>query len=254
MKVENAKSLDVNVFATRNLMGAAAGRDIEQKMKELLKEKEEIRMLFAAAPSQNEVLAYLAASAAPEWERVVAFHMDEYIGLPRTAPQLFAHYLNENLFQKVHFKQVHLINTQVPAENEIERYGALITEKPVDIVCLGIGENGHIAFNDPPVADFYDTAIVKKVALDHSCRAQQGHEGCFQQLEAVPQTALTLTIPVIMNAHYLFCIAPGSSKKAAVFNTLNGPVSESCPATILQQHPHCKFYFDEASYPLHPDE
>lgn len=248
MKNSGKDSLDVNVFPSREEMGESAGKDIENKIVELLRFKPEIRMIFAAAPSQNEVLAYLANSDKIEWTRITAFHMDEYIGLDNSASQLFSVYLNERLFGKVKLKNVNLIDGNSPLEEEIERYSALITEAPIDIVCLGIGENGHIAFNDPPVADFNDVQIIKKVKLDKACRAQQVNEGCFETLEEVPKKALTLTIPVIMAANFLFCVVPGSSKHEAVYNTLNGPVSTSCPASVLQNHPNCRFYFDQEAY------
>lgn len=250
MRKSNNDRFNVYVFPSRADMGMAAGMDVENRIIELLKEKPEIRMIFAAAPSQNELLDYLTRSTKIEWNRITAFNMDEYIGLDRMAPQLFAHYLRERLFKKVNCKHVHLIDTSGSVKEEMERYAALIEQAPIDIVCLGIGENGHIAFNDPPVADFNDVHIIKEVELDESCRMQQVNEGCFEALSQVPETALTLTIPTIMKARHLFCVAPGSSKKEAVFYTLNAPVNEACPASVLQQHPDCRFYFDEEAYQL----
>jgi glucosamine-6-phosphate deaminase len=241
-------NLNINVFNTREEMGAAAGRDIEKKINELLQVKDEIRMIFAAAPSQNEVLEYLAASEDIEWSRIVAFHMDEYTGLKPGAKQLFSMFLRQKFFDKVKMKQVHLINSDAGISEELIRYSALITEAPIDIVCLGIGENGHIAFNDPPVADFYDPHVMKVVRLDHLCRMQQVNDGCFPSLNDVPEEALTLTIPVLFNASHLFCVVPGERKRTAVHNTIYGPVDTSCPASILQRHPDCSFYFDTGSF------
>lgn len=229
-------------------MGAAAGMDVEEKIIELLRDKDEIRMIFAAAPSQNEMLEYLASSSVIDWSRVIAFHMDEYIGLNGKSGQLFSVYLSERLFDKVNFKRVHIIKANADYAEEAERYSRLVSEAPIDIICLGIGENGHIAFNDPPVADFNDPLVVKKVRLDRSCRLQQVNEGCFATLDEVPEKALTLTIPVIFNAKYLFCVVPGKSKHDAVKKTIYGPVSTSCPASVLQQHHHCRFYFDADSF------
>ncbi|HPF50787.1 MAG TPA: glucosamine-6-phosphate deaminase [Draconibacterium sp.] len=248
MKVNYFQKMDVNVFPTREIMGETAGKDVEKQIIQLLKEKETIRMIFAAAPSQNEMLAYLAASDKIEWNRITAFHMDEYIGLDWNDSRSFSTYLNEHLFEKVNLKEVHLINGKAPEKEEVERYSALISEAPIDIVCLGIGENGHIAFNDPPVADFNDKKILKLVELDETCRIQQVNEECFDTLDDVPREAFTLTIPVLMNADFLFCDVPGSSKSEAIYNALNGPVSTKCPASILQNHSNCKFYFDEDSY------
>lgn len=248
MKVKYLQNLDVNVFPTREMMGQTAGKDVEEQIIQLLNEKETIRMIFAAAPSQNELLEYLVNSEKIEWNRITAFHMDEYIGLDENESRSFSTYLNEHLFENVNFKEVHLINGKASVEDEIERYSALISESPIDIVCLGIGENGHIAFNDPPVADFNDEKILKLVELDESCRIQQVNENCFDTLDDVPREAFTLTIPVLMNANFLFCVVPGVSKHEAVYNTINGPVTTKCPASILQTHPNCRFYFDEDAY------
>jgi len=248
MRINRYKHLNVNVFPARPEMGLAAGRDVEARVAGLLKVKKEVRMVFAAAPSQNEMLDYLAGSKLIDWSRVTAFHMDEYLGLNGGADQLFSLYLSRRLFSKVRMKNVFLINGNADTEEEAERYSALLTEAPIDVICLGIGENGHIAFNDPPMADFSDTQVVKKVRLDRSCRMQQVNEGCFTTLEEVPEKALTLTIPVIFNASHLFCVVPGLSKREAVFNTLNGPVTTACPASVLQKHPDCSFYFDRDSF------
>jgi glucosamine-6-phosphate deaminase len=248
MRINSYKHLNVNVFPTRQEMGRAAGRDVEERVEALLKVKDEIRMIFAAAPSQNEMLDYLAGSEVIDWSRVTAFHMDEYLGLNGGSDQRFSLYLSRRLFSKVRMKKVHLLDGNADFKEEARRYSSLLIEAPIDIICLGIGENGHIAFNDPPVADFSDTSIVKKVSLDRACRIQQVNEGCFATLDEVPKKALTLTIPVIFNASYLFCVVPGTSKRDAVYNTLNGPVTTACPASVLQRHPDCRFYFDRGSF------
>lgn len=248
MKIKNHNNLNVSVFPTRREMGTAAGRDVEGKIIELLQVKDEIRMIFAAAPSQNEMLEYLASSSLIDWSRIIGFHMDEYIGLNGASGQLFSTYLRERLFDRVCLKKVHIINGNADYEEEAERYSRLVSEAAIDIICLGIGENGHIAFNDPPVADFSDPLTVKKVRLDRSCRLQQVNEGCFATLHEVPEKALTLTIPVIFNAKHLFCVVPGKSKLDAVHKTIFGPVSTSCPASVLQKHNDCRFYFDADSF------
>lgn len=242
------KDLKINVFSTREEMGEAAGRDIEKKIGRLLSEKEEVRMIFAAAPSQNEVLNYLAASHRIDWGKVTAFHMDEYIGLKAGAKQLFSVFLSEKLFGRVKMKNVHLIDSEAEITDEIKRYSSLINEAPIDIVCLGIGENGHIAFNDPSAADFNDPLTMKAVKLDHLCRQQQVNDGCFPSLDEVPEEALTLTIPVLFSASHLYCVVPGERKKNAVHNTVFGPVDTSCPASVLRKHPDCRFYFDRDSF------
>ncbi len=136
---------------------------------------------------------------------------------------------------------------RAPDRREIERYSALIGEAPIDIVCLGIGENGHIAFNDPGVADFNDPAKVKEVELDGKCRLQQVHDGCFPDLGAVPERALSLSIPALMSGGRLFCVVPGPTKAQAVRDMLKGPISEQCPASILRRHHDCTLYLDAES-------
>lgn len=248
MNTENINTIKKHVFETRTEMGKKAANDIKNKIKELLELKSEIRMIFAAAPSQNEVLKQLVESNDIDWHRIVAFHMDEYIGLPKEAPQLFSNFLNTNLFNLVPFKKVHLINGS-NTNDECDRYTKLIKEKPIDIVCLGIGENGHIAFNDPPVANFNDSKLVKEVTLDNVCRQQQVNDGCFTSLDLVPTSAYTLTIPALISGQHLFCVVPGKTKKEAVYQTLNHPeISTEWPSTILRTHNSCQFYFDNDSF------
>lgn len=248
MKTFTVSHLEVHVSETRLEMGVTAGRAVEKKILELLDKQEEIRMIFAAAPSQNELLAYLRNSTRIPWHRITAFHMDEYIGLPPDAPQLFSNFLKERLFDHVNFKEVHLMNGSHDSKEECSRYAALLIEKPIDIVCLGIGENGHIAFNDPPVADFDDPEIMKVVELDQTCRKQQVNDGCFSSLKEVPRQAPNLTIPTLMKGHFLYCVVPGKTKRAAVAKTLYDPVSTDCPASILRTHPNCQMYIDTESF------
>ena len=240
--------LKVRVYATRRELGEAAGLAAAARLKALLAAQPVVRMIFAAAPSQNEFLETLAAADGIDWSRVVAFHMDDYIGLPEDAPQRFSRFLQERLFDRVRPGVVHLIDCSAPIEAECDRYGKLLREAPIDIVCLGIGENGHIAFNDPPVADFDDPATVKPVELDDACRTQQVNDGCFPSFDAVPTHALTLTIPALTNAAHLYCMVPGPTKRDAVKATLEGPISTACPASILRRHPDCTLFVDAASY------
>src|SRR5690606_37777758 len=184
--------MKLNVFESRTAMGEAAGKAVEKQILALLSKKEEIRMIFAAAPSQNEFFAYLRQSAVIQWNRITAFHMDEYIGLSKDSDALFANFLKRNIFDQVNFKKVHLMDGNNDSNDECARYASLLEEKSIDIICLGIGENGHIAFNDPPVADFDDPEILKKVQLDLACRQQQVNDGCFPTLMEVPLEALTL--------------------------------------------------------------
>ena len=247
MKIANFPE-NIHVSVDRKSAALAAGMAVEKCIEKLQKEKETIRIIFAAAPSQNGMLDYLANSAKIKWENIVAFNMDEYIGLPKEAPQLFSKYLEKRLFSKVNLKEEFTINSHKDTQEEIERFTKLINELPIDIVCLGIGENGHIAFNDPPVADFRDPETIKIVELDEACRLQQVNEECFDSLEEVPEKALTLTIPALIKGDNLFCVVLGKNKAEAVKNALMGPVDKSCPASILTRHPNCEYFFDEEAF------
>jgi len=241
--------LEVCRFPTRQTMGEAAGLAVADWLRDRLSRQERVRMVFAAAPSQNEFLATLVKAGGIDWRRVTAFHMDEYIGLAANAPQRFSHFLVKHLFDPVRPGEVHLIPSQGDPQRLCQDYAALIMESPLDAVCLGIGENGHLAFNDPPVADFHDPVTVKPVVLDDACRHQQVNDGCFTTLEQVPVQALTLTIPTLMAAGRLFCIVPGETKRQAVTRTLYGPVSTTWPATILRRHPACTLFTDTDACP-----
>ena len=251
MKTFQQDKLTIEIYENRKLMGEAAAQDIKARIIELLAEKEEINIIFAAAPSQNDVLKSLVDDAQIEWQRVNAYHMDEYIGLDKDAPQGFGNFLKDHIFGLVPFKSVNYIDiTASDPENEAERYGKLLDENLTDIVVMGIGENGHIAFNDPPVADFQDKKTVKPVKLDDICRQQQVNDGCFASIDDVPTHAMTLTIPTLVRAPYLFCIVPASTKAKAVYETLNGSIDEHCPASILRTHNNAKLYLDNESSKL----
>lgn len=232
------------VSANRDELGLAAGKRAEQLLVEILEGQDSARVVFAAAPSQNETLAYLKASSIIDWSRVSAFHMDEYVGLPKESKQSFGHYLRTHLFEKVGFADVNFLDGNADPIAECERYSKLLNAAPIDLVLMGVGENGHIAFNDPPVADFEDPQTVKMVELDEACRVQQVNDGCFAAFEDVPTHALTLTIPTLMSARALVCSAPGSTKSAAVGNMFLGPVDEKCPASVLRLHTQCFCFFD----------
>lgn len=240
--------MKVNVFNSRKEMGIAAGKAVEKRILMVLKKKESVRMVFAAAPSQNEFLSYLRNSKKIPWEKVSAFHMDEYIGLQSNDPALFSNFLNRNLFDHLNFKEVFLINGDKNIEQEIDRYTALIEKAPIDIVCLGIGENGHIAFNDPPIADFNDPKTLKTVELDQACRQQQVNDACFPTIEQVPTHAITLTVPALLNASFISCVVPGKNKKNALEKSLYGPIETLCPASILRIHGDCHLFTDKDAY------
>ena len=251
MKTFDKDLLKVNIYASRDEMGAAAARDVKAAILRALDTKKSINMIFAAAPSQNEVLANLANDKEIPWGRVNAFHMDEYIGLDKDAPQGFGNFLNKAIFGIAPFKSVNYIDISAPdADEECARYSDLLREYPVDIVVLGIGENGHIAFNDPPFADFNDDKLVKSVKLDEVCRNQQVNDGCFATIDDVPTHALTLTVPALMSGKELYCIVPAGTKANAVKETLYGEITPACPASVLRTHKCATLYLDPDSASL----
>jgi glucosamine-6-phosphate deaminase len=244
-----AGQMNIRSFPTRVAMGAEAAEDIATALRTALGQQQTVRMVFAAAPSQAQMLEALCNAPGIDWSRVTAFHMDEYIGLPAAAPERFARWLDDNLFARVPFGQVHRIVPEPDPQAAARRYAELMNAAPIDFVCLGIGVNGHIAFNDPPVADFEDPLDVKVVTLDDTCRKQQVDDACFPTFTDVPEQAITLTVPRLMRAGRLFCVVPGELKRDAVRATLYGPLSTECPASILRQHPDCTLYLDAESDP-----
>lgn len=240
--------LDIKKYTTRQEMGAGAAADAEKVIAQIIQEKGHINMIFAAAPSQNEMLQNLLRSEKIDWSKVNAMHMDEYVGLPEGSAQSFGTYLNDHIFCHKQFKSIHYIHGAAPdAAAECARYTRILQQYPVDVVCLGIGENGHIAFNDPWVAEFQDQEAVKVVQLDEMCRNQQVNDGCFPSIDDVPTHAITLTIPSLMAAKHMFCVVPAATKADAVKNTVHGPITEDCPASILRTHGSAVLYCDADS-------
>jgi glucosamine-6-phosphate deaminase len=235
-------------FPDRETLGAAAAGDIGDALTRRLDSQPEVRVIFASAPSQEVTLRHLAERSGIDWGRVTAFHMDEYLGLEPDAPQRFGNWLRGALLDRVPVGNAHLIDPGDDLRATVEGYSALLTAAPIDIVCLGIGVNGHLAFNDPP-ADFADPALVKVATLDEVSRLQQVDDGCFATLAEVPAQAVTLTIPALLSAAELFCMVPGAQKKRAVTGALYGPVDGSVPASALRTHPRCTVYVDKESAP-----
>lgn len=253
MKTEAERSfvkdrLNVLIFKNRTELGQAAGWNAAEAIKKAVSCKGEANVMFAAAPSQNEMLETLCADPDIDWSKVHAFHMDEYIGLPEDNPAGFRYYLRERIFSRFSFASLNLLDGNAPdPEAEAARYSSLLEAHPIDVCLCGIGENGHLAFNDPPVADFHDPLKVKIVPLDQVCRNQQVHDGCFETLEEVPSYALTVTIPALTASGCIICSVPASSKAKAVQQTLEGEISEKCPATILRTHENARLYLDQES-------
>jgi glucosamine-6-phosphate deaminase len=242
------EKLQVKLFSNRREMGKAAGQSVVEKMKEILRVRKALSIVFASAPSQNEFLEELSQSPGIHWNEVTAFHLDEYIGLSPDAPESFGHFLRVKLFEKVRPGNVYYLNGMAgDLEAECKRYAGLLRDHPLDVACIGIGENGHLAFNDPPFANFQDPLLVKVVELDLVSRQQQVHDGCFQNLDNVPRKAITLTIPAILSAKFIYCMVPAHSKAEAVKRTLEDSVSTDCPATILRKHENAILFLDRDS-------
>ncbi len=249
IKTVKSEKLVSEVYDSRRAMGEAAAAFAVEAIKKVLLEKEEANVIFAAAPSQNETLeAFLNSDL--DFTRINAYHMDEYVGLSIENEQSFARYLFDHVFSKAPFKSVNYIPATEDISVACEKYTELLRNNPVDVVLMGIGENGHIAFNDPPVANFRDEVMIKKVELDEICRMQQVHDGCFPTLDDVPKYALTLTVPALMSAKTLVCTVPAPTKADAVKKTLFGEYGEACPATSMRRHANAKMFLDPDSAAL----
>ena len=246
------QNLQARVFSSRRLMGNAAAFDFIDKVQALLAEKETVNVLFASAASQVEFMEGLLRNRMfVDWSRINAFHLDEYVGAGLETPYGFAHWLREHLIDRLPFRDFHPLNGQAQdLTAESQRYAGLIGARVIDLACIGIGENGHIAFNDPPVADFADPELVRVVELDATCREQQVRDGAFPSLAEVPRQALTLTVPAIIRADAILCVVPGYAKAVAVWKTLAAEVSTACPATILRRHGDVRLYLDRESASL----
>ena len=238
----------VHIYKNRIALGYDAAHHAAKKIRQLLETRDSISIIFAAAPSQNEFLEALVAQPDIDWNRITAFHMDEYVGLPADAPQGFGNFLRKGLFDNVPLKTVFYLNGNAADLNaECKRYSDLLNEYNPEIVCMGIGENTHIAFNDPHVADLYDPKTVKVVDLDQQCRQQQVNDGCFESIEQVPTHAFTLTVPTLLRPKSVFCMVPGINKAQAVFHTLNEPIASMHPSTALRQHANAILFLDKDS-------
>lgn len=239
--------LRCEIYPDREAMGRAAAAAVAAALRSALAKKDIVRFIVATGTSQDAYVASLVRDHPLPWDRIECFHMDEYVGVSADHPASFRRYLRERIAEAVRPppRAVHYVQGDAAdVKAECARYAALLAAAPVDVVSLGIGENGHIAFNDPPVADFNDRAAVKVVALDEGCKRQQVGEGHFPNLDAVPKHAITLTIPTLMRVKALFAIVPDARKAEAVRNALEGPVATRCPASILRQHPSARLFLD----------
>ncbi|MEI6712319.1 MAG: glucosamine-6-phosphate deaminase [Verrucomicrobiota bacterium] len=240
----------LRIFPDRKSLGEAAAEHVITLLSSILETKGAARVIFACAPSQDQFLEALIEQSKGriDWSKVTGFHMDEYVGLSTQHPASFRSYLSGHFLSHIQLGQFHAIagEAEDPAK-ECLRYAALIDAAPIDLICLGIGENGHLAFNDPPVANFNDEVSAKVVELDHTCRQQQVNDGCFETLETVPRFAITLTVPVFRRAGHLSVSVPGERKADAIWSTCLGPISTACPASILRTRENVTVFVDEAA-------
>ncbi|MCY1719406.1 glucosamine-6-phosphate deaminase [Prolixibacteraceae bacterium Z1-6] len=242
--------LNVEVYSNNENLGEAAAVSVAEILNQAVSDRGNANLILATGASQFEFLKSLQKQNI-EWGKVTVFHLDEYKDLPDTHPASFRKYLKERILTQVKPGKVYLLNGDVEdLETEISNYEELLRNHPIDVACIGIGENGHLAFNDPPVADFNDPKLVKIVELDNDCRMQQYNEGWFESFDDVPKYALSLTIPAIMQCKKISCVVPDERKAKAVFDTINTEISTKCPATILRTHPDTVLYLDKPAASL----
>jgi len=251
VKSFQADALGVRVYRTPGELARDAATMAQRQLQEAQSRQGTASVILATGNSQLQFLDALAALGGVDWPRVTLFHMDEYLGIDANHSASFRRYLRERVESRVKPGRFHYIegDALLPLK-ECDRYAKLLAAQPIDLCCLGIGENGHLAFNDPPVADFNDAHPVKLVKLDAACRQQQVGEGHFPNLDAVPQYAFTLTIPTLCSARRMLCIVPEQRKARAVKDALRGPLSPACPASFLRQQSHCTLFLDNDSASL----
>ena len=235
----------MNIIVCDNVkdMGRRAAADAAARLRRTIAERGAANLLVATGASQFEVLAALVAAEGVDWPKITGFHLDEYLGLPASHPASFRGYLKERLVDRVPLRAFHYINGEADPAAECRRVGELIRRHPIDVALVGIGENGHLAFNDPP-ADFETEEPYIVVKLDDACRRQQFGEGWFPTFDAVPDRAISMSIRQIMKSRAILCSVPDRRKATAVRAALEGPVTPDVPASILQQHPDATIYLD----------
>lgn len=244
LKIDN---LDIHIYEDSNALGEAAAEFVASQLNKAIETNGFANLILATGASQFSFLRALKVKEI-DWSKITVFHLDEYKGISDTHPASFRKYLKERILDEVGPKRIYFLNGDADdLEEEMRNYEQALKEHAIDIACIGIGENGHIAFNDPPVADFNDSRMVKLVALDEACRRQQLGEGWFPSLGDVPEQAITLTIPAIMNCKVISCVVPDERKADAVQKTLYEEISTDCPASILRTHQETVLFLDKAS-------
>lgn len=255
LQMVGTRSIEIKILPSREEMGKIAAKDVAEAINRFQKQKGEVNIVFAAAPSQNEFLAYLIKNKKIDWSKVNCFHLDEYVDLPRHHPNTFEVYLKEHIFDFVRPRRIYFFKALKGEPEEIAaQYARLLQKNRIDIACLGIGENGHIAFCEPG-SDFHDPETIRLITLDErSVRQQykdyQDHpnpQARYSSLAAVPRRAFTMTIPAILRAKEIYTIVPGPQKAPAVKKMWAGPISPACPASALRLHPAVKIYLDKDS-------
>ena len=239
------------VLEDRAAMGGAAAEHAAERLRGVLAAEPRCRVIFAAAASQQDMLDTLAGIDGIDWSRVDAFHLDEYVGLAQGDPRSFGAWLGDHIWSRVRPGRVELLDGANPdTDAECRRYGALLDDGGIDLALIGIGENGHLAFNDPHVADFEDPLTVKVVEIDETSRRQQVRDGAFDAFDDVPRLAMTVTMSAILASRAISVIVPGAQKAVAVARALDGPVETACPASALRRHPNVTLFVDVPAFSL----
>lgn len=245
-------NLQVIVCETNQVLGQAAAEEAALVIREAIRQKGSANIILATGNSQLTFLAALAVQPDIEWSRVRIFHLDEYVDLDLNHPASFSRYLHKNIVDRVNPQAFYPIidDRNASTDDLCKRYRQLLMDFPADLCALGIGENGHLAFNDPPDADFDDDELVKVVELKQTSRQQQVNEGHFDKISDVPTHAITLTIPALLAAKRLLVMVPERRKAEAVARALSGPISPECPASILRKISHAHLFLDRDSASL----
>ena len=240
--------LNVESYGSTEAMGKAAAESAAESLRALAAKNDTVPVIFATGASQMSTLEALTSIPGLPWDKVIGFHMDEYLGIPEDHRASFRRYLRERLTSKVKMRQFYGVDGTSPnPEETCRKYAEMLRQHNPQLCLLGIGENGHLAFNDPAEADFEDPLDIKIVSLDTECRQQQVNEGWFDSLAEVPKQAITLTIPTLLRVPRLIASVPGERKAHIVHRTLTEEISTRCPATIMRKHSNTTVYLDPAS-------
>jgi len=241
--------VQVNVSPSKTEVGSTAAKHAAKSLQRVLAASDTARIIAATGASQLDFLQFLTATPGIDWHRVEMFHLDEYIGLPVDHPASFRKYLTERFIKKTGIRRYHLLDGETNPEEVVRIVGDELKSAPIEIAFVGIGENGHLAFNDPP-ADFETEDPYIIVELDQACRAQQVNEGWFKSIPEVPSRAISMSVKQILKSKEIITIVPGAQKAKAVKACLEGEISPIAPASILRTHPNTTIYLDTESASL----